>query len=90
MLVNLLKSFIRDGALQVEDHRGHLHLIGDDTAPVCTLRIHKRLPSLKLVLNPSLAVLEGFMDGDLGMAEGTLYDFLEICARNYHHLENLP
>jgi cyclopropane-fatty-acyl-phospholipid synthase len=90
MLANLLNSFIRDGAMRLEDSSGRLHRIGDDGPPVCTIRLDGRLPRIKLVLNPCLTVLEGFMDGDISVVEGSLYDFLEVCARNYHHLEQRP
>ena len=30
------------------------------------------------------------MNGELSVTEGSLYEFLALCARNYHHLEQLP
>lgn len=90
MLAGLLKSFIRDGAMHLEDSSGRLHSIGDGSRPVCTLRVHSRLADFKAILNPGLTVPEGLMNGGLSVTDGTLYGFLELCARNYHHLEQLP
>ena len=90
MLAGLLKSFIRDGAMRLEDSTGRLHSIGDDSQPVCTLRVHNRRADFRAILNPGLTVPESLMNGELSVTEGTVYGFLELCARNYHHLEQLP
>lgn len=89
MLAGLLKSFIRDGAMRLEDSTGRLHSIGDGSKPVCTLRVHDRRADFRAILNPGLTVPEGLMNGGLSVTDGTLYGFLELCARNYHHLEAL-
>ena len=40
-----------------------------------------------LAFNPAMSVGEAYMEGLLTVEEGTLYDFLEIAARNYTHLQ---
>ena len=78
---------IRDGCLRIVDGAGRTHLVGDGSKPVCTIRLHGRLLDYKLAVNPGLLVPEAYMDGALTIEDGTLYDLLEISARNYHHLE---
>jgi hypothetical protein len=43
-----------------------------------------------LLLNPGLSVAEAFMDGDILNEDGTLFDFMEVAAINYYHVENFP
>ena len=84
----LLKKVVQEGNLHVIDSRGKITECGDGTGSRCTLRIKKRSLEYTLILNPPLILGEAYMDGDLDLDEGTLRDFLEIFARNYHHLEN--
>jgi len=84
----LLQKVIRDGNVRLIDAKGNITDCGDGTGPRCTMRLKKRILEYKLVLNPPLYLAEAFMDGDIVLDEGTLRDFLEILARNYHYLEN--
>jgi cyclopropane-fatty-acyl-phospholipid synthase len=86
----LLKSIIHTGSLRLVDGAGRAHEIGDGQPPRCTIRITRRRLDYALALNPALGVGEAYMDGTLVVEEGTLYDFLEIAARNYVHLERHP
>jgi cyclopropane-fatty-acyl-phospholipid synthase len=86
----LLKHMIRDGSLRVVDGRGRIHEIGDHSPPVCTLRLHRPRLDFTLALNPALAVPEAYMDGELTVEDGTLYDLMDISARNYRYLESHP
>ncbi|MGH6928884.1 MAG: class I SAM-dependent methyltransferase, partial [Dongiaceae bacterium] len=83
----LLKSIIRTGNLRLIDGAGRTHRIGADEPPRCTIRLARRGLGYTLALNPALYVGEAYMDGTLTIEEGTLYDFLELAAQNYVHLE---
>ena len=83
----VLKSIIRTGSLRLIDGAGRTHAIGDDEPARCTIRLARRGLDYTLALNPALYVGEAYMDGTLTIEEGTLYDFLELAARNYVHLE---
>lgn len=87
MLVTLLKHMIRDGSLRLIDGSGRIHEIGDGSPPACTVRLRRPGLSYTLALNPALAVPEAYMNGDLTIEEGNLYDLMDVAARNYHHLE---
>ncbi len=83
----LLKSIVQVGSLRLIDGAGRTHRFGDGSAPRCTIRLAGRGQDYGLALNPALSVGEAYMDGTLTIEEGTLYDFLEIAARNYGNLE---
>jgi cyclopropane-fatty-acyl-phospholipid synthase len=83
MFVSLLKSVVRAGSLRLIDAAGRIHLLGDGTPPGATVRLRSRRAAYSLALNPSLAIGEAYMDGSLAVEQGTVYDFLEVLARNY-------
>lgn len=84
----LLQKVIKNGSLRLIDARGRVTDFGDGTGRRCTMRLHNRRLEYKLVLNPPLYLAEAYMDGEVTLDEGTLRDFIEMLARNYHHLEN--
>ena len=86
----ILKSIIRTGSLRLIDGAGRAHEVGDGQPPRCTIRLLRRRLDYTLAINPALTVGEAYMDGILVVEEGTLYDFLEIAAHNYVHLERNP
>jgi cyclopropane-fatty-acyl-phospholipid synthase len=90
MFITILKSFIRTGSLCVTDAAGRHHVIGDGTMPRATLRLTSKRLEYSLALNPSLSVAEAYMDGLLTIEDGTLYDFLEVVARNFDNVAGLP
>ena len=87
LFASLLKAIVRDGSFHLVDSRGKIHKIGDGSIPTCTVRLWKRKLDYSLVLNPPLTVPEAYMNGTLTIEEGTIYDFLDIAARNLRHLE---
>ncbi|MGF1592287.1 MAG: class I SAM-dependent methyltransferase [Kiloniellaceae bacterium] len=84
----LLQKVVRDGSLRLIDSRGKIYDYGDGSGRRCTIRLHNRLLEWKLVLNPPLYLGEAYMNGEATLDEGSLRDFIELLARNYHHLEN--
>jgi cyclopropane-fatty-acyl-phospholipid synthase len=83
MFVSLLRSIVSAGSLRLIDAAGRVHLVGDGTPPRATVRLRSRRVAYTLALNPGLAVGEAYMDGLLAVEQGTIYDFLEVLARNY-------
>jgi cyclopropane-fatty-acyl-phospholipid synthase len=43
-----------------------------------------------LALNPELSIGEAYMNGLLTMEDGSIYDVLEIAARNFRNFERMP
>ncbi|MCT8970556.1 cyclopropane-fatty-acyl-phospholipid synthase family protein [Microbaculum sp. A6E488] len=83
MFAAILRSIVRDGSLCVIDSAGVSHAIGDGSPPVATLRLTSKASEYTLALNPALSVGEAYMDGRLVIEDGSLYDFLDVVARNY-------
>ena len=85
MFSALLRTVIRRGSLRVIDYAGRSHTIGDATPPAVVIRIASRQTDFRLALNPSLAIGEAYMDGTLTIESGSLFDFIDILARNMDH-----
>jgi cyclopropane-fatty-acyl-phospholipid synthase len=83
----ILKSIVRTGSLRLIDGTGRVHEYGDGSPPHCSVRIHARRLDYTLAINPELSIGEAYMKGLLTVEEGTLYDVLEIAARNFRNFE---
>mgnify|MGYP000321380112 CR=1 FL=1 len=90
LFTSLMKYAIRTGAARVIDARGKVHTFGDGSEPCCTIRMKKASLNYTLALNPGLRVPEAYMDGDLVIEDGTLFDFIELAAINYASVESFP
>lgn len=85
----ILKSIVRTGSLRLIDGSGRVHNIGDGAPPHCTIRLRARYLDYTLALNPELSIGEAYMNGLLTVEEGSLFDVLEIAARNYRNFEQM-
>lgn len=90
LFTSLVKSTFRTQAIRVIDAKGRLHTAGDGSEPRCTLRMKKSSLDYTLLINPGLSVAEAYMDGDIEFEDGSLFDFMEVAAINYCHVENYP
>jgi cyclopropane-fatty-acyl-phospholipid synthase len=90
MFIPILKRFVSEGSLRVIDAAGRSHAVGDGTPPRATIRLTSKRLEYTLILNPSLSVGEAFMEGTLRVENGTLYDFLDVLARNFDNVSRLP
>lgn len=86
----ILKSIVRTGSLRLIDGAGSTHMYGDGSPPHCTVRLRARHLDYTLALNPELSIGEAYMNGLLTIEDGTLYDVLEIAARNFRNFEKMP
>jgi cyclopropane-fatty-acyl-phospholipid synthase len=91
LLARLFRALIRKGAITVIDPQGMWHICDSGVpGPRATIRIHDNATARRLILNPTLEAGEAYMDGTLTIESGTLYDFLDACTANLHHLFDLP
>ena len=90
LFTSLIKYAFRKGSLRVIDHKGNEQIFGDGSVPRCTIRLTKASLQYTLAINPGLSVPEAYMDGDLLIEDGTLYDFIELAAQNYSDVESFP
>lgn len=90
LFTSLMKYGIRKHAIRVIDSKGKELVFGDGSPPRCTIRLKKAGLNYTLPLNPALSVAEAYMDGDLVVEDGTLFDFIELAAINYRYIETFP
>ena len=84
LLARALDALIDDGALTLIDAHGVSHRLGrrsDDGAEI-VVRLSDRQLHWKLLVNPQLFLGEAYMDGTLTLERGSVYDLLDLGARN--------
>jgi cyclopropane-fatty-acyl-phospholipid synthase len=77
-----LKRFIRVGSVTMIDPKGRATQFGNGASPRVAIRVHTTAASRRMALNPRLAIGEAFMEGQLTIEDGTLYDFIDLCCIN--------
>ena len=88
MLVSLLRNVIRVGRLTVRMPSGETLEVGnagEDTTPHVQVRLRGRLTPLKLAVNPDLYLGEAYMNGELELERGTLWDLMDLVGRNLNN-----
>ena len=78
----LLRRLVRAGDLNLIDSQGVPHRYGDGAGPPVVARIADKRLERRLLLDPHLALGEGYMNGQLRMERGQIYDLLALLARN--------
>jgi cyclopropane-fatty-acyl-phospholipid synthase len=90
----LLSAFaqrvITEGDLSIIDAADRRHRFGDGRGRRAVIRLHDKSLHHRLAINPYLYVGEAYMDGTLTLEEGSLYDFLDICAANERRVSAHP
>jgi cyclopropane-fatty-acyl-phospholipid synthase len=81
-LKRLLITYVRIGALRVIDSEGRTIDVGDGTGPTLTVKFTNPAIVRKLALNPALHMPEGYMNGDIEIEGGSIYDFLLLLRKN--------
>ena len=82
LLDSLLRRIVRTGDLKLIDSQGNVHRYGDGAGPPIVARIADKWLEHRLLLDPHLALGEGYMSGRLRMERGRIYDLVAVLARN--------
>ena len=82
VLKSILRNMVRVGTLTVIDAKGTKYVFSGVNGPAVTIRLNDHKIPWGLVLMPSLAAGEGYMDGRLTVENGTIYDFLALMSQN--------
>ena len=90
MFKGILKSVIRTGCLRFINAAGQAYLIGDASPPCATIRLRSKRTEYALAFNPALSVGEAYMNGELMIEEGSLYDILKLIALNFNDANRHP
>ena len=78
----LLRRLVLAGDLELIDARREPHRYGDGAGAQVVARIADKRLERRLLLDPHLALGEGYMNGQLRMERGQIYDLLTLLARN--------
>jgi len=78
----LLRRIVQSGALTLIDSQGKEHSYGDGRGPVVAVRLLDPRLERQLVVDPQLALGEGYMQGRLRMEQGRIYDLLALLLSN--------
>jgi cyclopropane-fatty-acyl-phospholipid synthase len=82
ILRHVLKSLVRVGSLEVETADGVVATYGDGTGPKVGVKVVDRAAERALLIDPSLALGELYMDGRVLLTRGDLYELIALGARN--------
>ncbi len=86
----LLGKLVRTGNLEVETADGNRHRFGDGSGPKLGARLLDHAAERELLLDPAFSLGQLYMDGRFVVTEGSLYEILELGAKNLASLEELP
>lgn len=88
-LWGMLRSMLDVGHLEIIERNGQSRDFGDRrSGPSVTVRFHDRMLPLRLVINPSLAFGEAYMDGTLTIERGSLRDLLHLVTQGMAALDS--
>lgn len=84
MLLNqLLRNLIQIGEFTLIDPDGRTHVFkGARSGPSVTVRVRNAATARRIFFHPNLALGEAFMDGNLTLEKGDVYELLELCMMN--------
>jgi len=82
MLLSIFRRLINVGTLRVIDPLGNIHVIEGTAEPDLTIRYHDKGIVRRMLLNPSMALGEGYMDGRITVENGQVYDLLALLSMN--------
>ena len=84
MLLNqLLRNLIQIGEFTLIDPEGRTHVFkGARSGPSVTVRVKDVATARHIFFHPNLALGEAFMDGNLTLEKGDVYELLELCMMN--------
>lgn len=78
----VFRRLFKIGRLTVLWPDGRRTVYGEEPGPSALLRLRTNRVIRRLVLNPSMALGEGYMNGDVIMGEGGIYEMLDLAFLN--------
>ena len=90
LLSEFAKRTVTEGDLTIIDAAGRRHRVGDGRGCSVTVRLHDKSLHHRLAVNPFLHLGEAYVDGTLTIEQGSLYDFLDVCAANVARVDAHP
>ncbi|MGI9229342.1 MAG: class I SAM-dependent methyltransferase [Gammaproteobacteria bacterium] len=90
LLHRFFANFISTGNLTVTDAGGVVRNYGDGSGKAIRITLHSRKAEWRVMLNPRLAAGELYMQGELSVDAGSIYEFLSLALRNIGNLHRRP
>jgi cyclopropane-fatty-acyl-phospholipid synthase len=90
LFAEFARRVLQWGQLTIVDADGRHHRVGGSDGPEVRVRLHDRALHRRLAFNPYLHVGEAYMEGTLTIEQGSLYDFMEICAASSYIAADHP
>ncbi|MBC7951043.1 MAG: class I SAM-dependent methyltransferase [Rhodospirillaceae bacterium] len=91
MLDLFFANLIRQGSVRVIDHTGRRKDYGDGSPPTSVVRFTDAATERRVFMAPHYHLLDAFTEGRMVVEQGSLLDFLDLCAANVaHHGYTLP
>jgi cyclopropane-fatty-acyl-phospholipid synthase len=91
VLDGILRRFIGSGRLSVRWPDGRQTLYSGNDGPSAGIAIHTPRAARRLLINPGLALGEGYMDGSITADECGIYDVLDVMFANLgSHMDRQP
>lgn len=87
---NFLKGFVKVGTLNLLDSKGGAHRFLSTPGPEISIRTHSTAIERRLCFSPMMALGEGYMNGELTVRNGDIYDFIYFCALNVQKFHFSP
>jgi cyclopropane-fatty-acyl-phospholipid synthase len=84
LLHAVLRQTIVEGRLAVVFGNGTVRNYGDGSGPQVSVRL-TRAGEIRIAMDPALGLGESYMDQDLIIERGDLWDLLDLIGRNFKH-----
>ena len=83
LVARLFSKIYKKGGILLIDHLGQKYICGNpDLNKPLTLKILNKKLNWKLLINPELSFPEAYMDGDIKIENGSLFEFLNLTFEN--------
>ena len=94
LLDRVLRRIVKTGDLHVTDWHNTVSRFGDGRNPKVHIKLASSSAARKMAMDPDRWLGELYMNGDLSMVEGKIYDFLSLALLNigtdkYHPLHSV-
>ena len=91
LLTSALRTMVKAGRLTIAAADGTRHTVDSGLpGPSVTIRLHSATLPIKLLVSPSLALGEAYMDGSLTVEDGSVRDLLAVVTSGLDALDQLP
>eukprot|EP01037_Dinobryon_pediforme_P040562 gene40562-49757_t len=82
LVEKLVSRLVRKGSLEVHTSSGQVIRAGDGSGQLVAIRFGSLAAAMRLLADPELALGELYMNGELTMLRGNIYELLELGLRN--------